>query len=59
MLKPTWETEFRRQVAQHEALLSFVNDEDCVAFYEWWIAEGEEEFMCRADHFLAVVRGEE
>lgn len=38
--------EYRRMsVAEHEILLSFTNDDDAYAFYEWMTQEGEKAFL--------------
>lgn len=37
--------EFRRRVAEHEALLTFNDDEDAVLWHEWWHDDGEAAFV--------------
>lgn len=34
-----------QHTADNEALLSFVNDGDCLAFYDWWDKEGAVQFQ--------------
>lgn len=45
MSKVTISQEFQVSTAEHEILLSFVNDEDAVLFAEWWEDGGEELFL--------------
>lgn len=44
-MKPFADVDFPRQypaddVAEHEVLMSFNDDDDAVAFHEWWRSEG-------------------
>ena len=40
METPTINEQISYEVPEHQVLLSFVNDSDALAFYEWWYAEG-------------------
>jgi len=31
--------------ADHEVFLSFINDDDAVAFHEWWAEKGYQSFL--------------
>jgi hypothetical protein len=36
--------EIKHSIPDHQLLLSFVNDEDCWTFEEWWIEKGQRLF---------------
>lgn len=46
MTRPNVEIQhsFVRHVAEHEVLLSFLDDEAALAFQEWWADEGYVQF---------------
>lgn len=51
-----YRTTYRQtSVAEHEALLSFHSDDDCVRFFDWMNKEGERLFLT----YLANVHGDE
>lgn len=41
-----WEvlTSVSHEIPEHQFLLAFNNDDDCIAFNEWWTGIGEELF---------------
>lgn len=43
--EPELKTEATYSVAEHEVLMSFVNDSDAVLFHEWWHDIGCREFL--------------
>lgn len=42
---PQLNTEMTVRAAEHEAFLSFVNDEDCELFNDWWNTKGGKLFQ--------------
>ncbi len=51
MYEPKFEipTEIKREIQEHEVLLSFVSDMDAAAFQEWMSDTGKEAFMLWLD----------
>lgn len=45
MDKPVFETQIVSSVPEHQCLLSFVNDDDALWFYEWWHYHGGEKMF--------------
>lgn len=40
------------EVAEHEVLLTFLDDPVALAFRDWWHTEGLELWKAKADHYI-------
>lgn len=45
------------RVAEHECLMSFYDDDGAVAFSEWWVEKGEDQFIkwCLKNNYEGII----